>query len=91
MTEEKIKRITVATTIGAVVLLCFLIFVLAFQVVKINASKKLEADYDAQILYLEELRNEGADKIALHKQSWIVQARARELGYDFDMDRYVND
>ena len=91
MTEEKIKRITAATTVGAVVLLCFLIFVFVFQTIKISAAKKLEAEYDAQISYLEELRDEGADKIDLHKQSLIVQALARELGYDFDMDRYVND
>ena len=91
MTEEKIKRITVATTVCAVVLFCFLMFVFVFQIVKISASKKLEAEYDAQISYLEELRDEGVDKIDLHKQSWVVQARARELGYNFDMDRYVND
>ena len=93
MTEDKLKRVTVAATVCSVVLICILLFVLIFQVITIIVKNNRIKDYNEQIQILKELKEERADELDIHKQEWKILARARELGYRFpgDIDVTNND
>ena len=87
MTESKFKRIVVASTVGAVLLLFILIFIMVYQLVSI---KVYNSEYDAimaKIEVLEELKKEGADTLEIRKTSFWIEEQARKLGYRFDGDK----
>ena len=93
MTEDKLKRVTVAATVCSVVLICILLFVLIFQVITIIVKNSRIKQYNEQIEILKELKEDTADELDIYKQDWKIQARARELGYRFpgDIDVTNND
>lgn len=80
MTEAKFKRVIVALTVGAVILLVTLLSIMIYQLIEIASEKKKEAEYNQSIERLIYL-NQIADKTMEQRQEyeWIVQ-RARELG-----------
>ena len=86
MTEDKLKRVTVAATVCSVVLICILLFVLIFQVITIVVKKNRLSYYEEQIAILNELKADKADELDIYKQDWKIQARARELGYRYPGD-----
>ena len=91
MTQEKFKRISIAATVCSVVLACFLVMFLAFQVITIVAKNNRLKAYDAEKAELTRLIEESSDKLDMYKQDWKIQARARELGYRFPGDVNIDD
>ncbi|MBQ9513723.1 MAG: hypothetical protein IJR66_01910 [Clostridia bacterium] len=86
MTEQKAKRVIVASTVGAVLLLFILLSVMVYQIVKIRIEKKR---YDELVTICEEYKNlneEGKKTIEARSSYWWIVQRARELGYVFDGD-----
>lgn len=89
MTDDKAKRVIVASVVGAVVLFVILLSVLIFQYIKINVSNR---EYDSLVAQIEEYKElyAGAEDSLKAREDlyWIVQ-RARELGYEFDGENLV--
>ena len=86
MTEQKLKKITIASTVTAVVLLAVLLFVLAFQIISIIVKKNELKKYDEQIIEYNKLISEKSEELDIYQADWKIQARARELGYKFPGD-----
>lgn len=86
MTEEKSKRINVALTIGAVILLIILIFVMLYQIIAISNTNKKNQELNDAIAEYDRLIAEGEEiKEGRSNSSWII-LRAYELGYYFEDD-----
>lgn len=87
MTEEKIKKITVASTVCAVCLLFVLLFVfLVPSLISMGSKKKQLAEYEKEKQHYQELIENASDDLALNKELWVIVSRARELGYRFPDD-----
>lgn len=87
MNEGKLKRVIIATTVGAVLLLVILIAVMVFQLISIGVHKKKEAELNAQIAIYKELKETSEDALEERSAYWWIVQRARELGYYFDGDK----
>ena len=88
--ESKSKRIIVALTSGAVILLFCLIALMVYQMIattgKKNEIKRLKSDIAA----LERTLEQGEDTLETRKQRWYIERRARELGYAYADDIIVD-
>ena len=81
MTEEKAKKLVIASTVGAVLLVVILIAVMVYQLIAIGVETKRKNEYESAIAEYNRLIEEGEDLLVLRsKKAWIVR-RARELGY----------
>lgn len=86
MTEKKAKRVIVASTIGAVLLLFILVSVMVYQLVKISIEKKRYNELVSMCEEYKALNEEGKQTIEARSSYWWIVQRARELGYVFDGD-----
>ncbi len=92
MTESKAKRMIVALTVGAVLLLVCLLSVLIYQLIAIGKQEKELADLNAKIELYHQMIEDGEDTLEVRStRQWIIR-EARQLGYIFDGDKiYPND
>ncbi len=89
MTEEKAKKVIVASTVGAVLLAFVLIFVMIWQMCKINSDKKMIAYYNAKIKECNQMiKDEEDNKIAIMTKGKLIY-EARKLGYIFKGDTII--
>ena len=81
MTEKKFKRIIVATTVGAVLLMAILVMVMVYQLISIKVQKDKITLLENKIAYYQQL-NETGERVLEQRQleKWI-KIRAQELGY----------
>ena len=87
MNEGKLKKVIVASTVGAVLLLVILIAVMIFQLISINVHKRNDAALDEQIGIYKELKETNEDALKERSTYWWIVQRARELGYYFDGEK----
>lgn len=86
MNESKIKRLIVAITVGAVLLLAILLCILVYQLISIGIEKNKLDELEEEIAIYKALTKEETKTLeARQKQFWIIR-RAYELGYKFDGD-----
>lgn len=86
MTEEKIKKLIVSSTVGAVLLLFILLSIMVYQLIAIKVEQKNIAHLESEIVRLTELKEKGEDVYQIRQlEDWIVR-RAYELGYVFADD-----
>lgn len=86
MEESKAKRLIVAGTVGAVLLIFILLVVMVYQIIAISVKKNELAEYQAAIAHYERLIQDGEDTLeARSTKAWIAR-RARELGYIYKDD-----
>lgn len=84
MTEAKLKRLIVAVTVGAVLLLIILLFTMVCLLVSIQ-SKKNEYDYyQEQIAHYEKLIEEGEETLEARSLRVWIEREARRLGYVYE-------
>lgn len=84
MTEAKLKKIIVATTVGAVLLLIVLLSIMVYQLISIKVQKDKEEYLERKIAEYEALIEEG--ELIMEERSteeWLVRA-ARHLGYVYE-------
>lgn len=86
MNDAKCKRIIVASTVGAVVLVAVLLIVMIYQLIAIGVSKKEAEEYELQKAEYVRLIEEGETTLAARSQRRWLAKRARELGYSFETD-----
>ena len=81
--DEKFKRIVIALTVGAVVLLSLLIILMCYQLIKIGVERNKKAELYALIAELEVQRESGEDELEYLRTKEAVERLARELGYHY--------
>lgn len=81
MTEAKFKRVIVATTIGAVLLLAVLVSVMVFQLISIKVHNDEIAVLEQKIAYYTELNKTGERTLEERQLERWIKIRAQELGY----------
>ena len=80
MNESKLKRLIIATTVGAVLLLVILLSIMVYQLVSIGVHQRQIAEYDAQINAYHQMVAEGEDIIKIRTTREWIEWRANELG-----------
>jgi predicted membrane protein len=89
MTESKIKKLIIASTVGAVLLAIILLSIMIYQLIAIGVENQRIKDLNAQLDEIDMLIDEGIDiKEARLKKEWI-EYEARKLGYIFEGDRII--
>ena len=89
MDQNKAKRLIIATTVGAVLLLVVLVIILCYQFISISVYNNRIATINAMIAECDAKIAEGEDVIAKMKEKeWIIY-EARKLGYIFEGDRII--
>lgn len=83
MTEEKAKKVIVATTVGAILLLFILISIMVYQMISIKVEKNRIKYLEDQILKYEALIDSGEETIEIRKMKEWIEREARKLGYSY--------
>lgn len=86
MTEEKLKRVTVASVAGGILLLVILVSILIWQLVAISLEKNKKQELLDKIAYYDTVKNDKEKVLEAVSSKWWIEQRARELGY-----RYIDD
>ncbi len=86
MNEAKAKKLIIASTVGAVLMLVILLFVMIYQLADIAIKQKKIEELDAKIAQYEQLIQEGEDTLEARSMRWWIERRARELGYIYKTD-----
>ncbi len=86
MTESKFKRIVVASTVGAVLLLVILLSVLVYQLISIKKQNDLKNEYIVACKKYDDLIKQGEQDLDIWGSEWKIEERARELGYIYEDD-----
>lgn len=81
MTEAKFKRVIVAMTVGAVLLLAVLVMVMIFQLISIKVHNDEIAVLEQKIAYYTELNESGERTLEERQLERWIKIRAQELGY----------
>ncbi len=89
MTQEKQKRLIIASTVGAVLLVLILLMIMVYQLIAIGVENRRYNELTETIAEYEQLIADGEDSIKIQSTyNWIVR-RARELGYRFENDELL--
>lgn len=86
MTEDKFKRIVIAATVGAVLLMFILVSVLVYQLIAIGGQKRREEELIAKYEEYNRLTDEEKAKLDAVNSYWYIIQEAREMGYYFPDD-----
>ena len=87
MTESKIKRLIVAATVGAVLLIVIHLTIMVYQLISASVEKKRIDEIDAKIVEYRALIEEGEETKEARSMRWWIEREARELGYVYDGDK----
>ena len=87
ITEEKAKRLIVAGTVGAVLLMAILLMVMVYQLISISVKNREIAKYNEAIARYEALIEEGEETIEVRQLEWWIRREAERLGLVFKGDK----
>ncbi len=90
MPEGKQKRIIIACTVGAVLLVVALLFIMIMQMIVIGVYKGDESDLEDAIAEYDQLIELTGETYETRSMRWWIVERARELGYVFKDDVKLN-
>ncbi len=86
MSGEKQKRLIIATTVGAVLLLVVLLCVMIFQIISLAVNNGKKSELKENIARLEQLIESADQSIEVRSERWWIEQRLRELGYVYPGD-----
>ncbi len=86
MTETKAKRVIVASTVGAVLLLFILVTIMVYQMISIGVKKNRIEYLESQIAKYEMLTEQGLQTIETRSMREWIEREARKLGYRYSFD-----
>ena len=86
MTESKAKKMIVATTVGAILLLVILLSVMVYQMISIQTERNPIAQLENQIKEYKILIENGEETIEIRKMREWIEREARKLGYNYSLD-----
>lgn len=87
MTEEKLGKVIVASTVTAVLLLLILLFIMVYQMIAVSVKKSEIEKLEGEIKSYEEIIDQTQDEIDIRMSKWYIEKRARELGLQYDSDK----
>lgn len=87
ITEEKAKRLIVASTVGAVLLMAILLMVMVYQLISIGVKNRDLARYNQAIAKYEALIKEGENTKEIRSTRQWIEREARRLGLVFEGDK----
>ena len=85
MTETKAKKMIIATTVGAVLLLVILLSIMVYQMISIKAEENRIANLKEQIKQYEVLIANGEETIEIRQMREWIEREARKLGYNYTL------
>ncbi len=80
ISEEKAKKLIVAGTVGAVLLVLILLFVMVYQLISIGVYNKRIKNYEMQISEYNRMIEEGASAKETYQMEWWIRREALALG-----------
>lgn len=86
MTEDKIRKIIISSTVGAILLLILLLLVMVYQLIAIRVERNRKVELEQKIAEYEALIEDGEETYEARSLRAWIEMRARELGYVFDTD-----
>ena len=86
MTETKAKKLIVASTVGAVLLLFILVVIMVYQMISIQVKKNRIEYLESQIEKYEMLTEQGEETIEARSMREWIEREARKLGYRYTFD-----
>ena len=86
LSEEKVKRLVVAGTVGAVLLAVILLCVMVYQLISMSVYKKRIEDYNAKIAEYRRMIEQGEDSKEVFNTLWWIEREAMELGLVYPSD-----
>lgn len=86
MTESKAKKMIVATTVGAILLLVILLSVMVYQMISIQTERHRIAQLENQIKECKLLIKSGEETIEIRQMREWIEREARKLGYKYTLD-----
>jgi Na+/melibiose symporter-like transporter len=86
MTENKLKRIIVASTVGAVLLMLILLSIMIYQLISIKVQKDIADELDRQYKTYQQLIKEGEETIEARSMREWIEREARKLGLSYEFD-----
>ena len=89
MDQSKFRKIVIASTVTAVILLVTLLSVMVYQLVSIFTYKNAIAELEREIAAYEQMIDETGDTIETRSKRWWIELRARELGYIYSFEEIV--
>ena len=81
MTETKAKKMIIATTVGAVLLLVILLSIMVYQMISIKAEENRIANLKEQIKQYEVLIANGEETIEIRQMREWIEREARRLNF----------
>ena len=75
ITEEKAKKLIVASTVGAVLLIVILVTLMVYQLISIGVNNRRINDYNAKIAQYESLIEQG-EEIIINTETGKYSSRA---------------
>ena len=85
MTEEKAKKMIVATTVGAVLLLVTLLAIMVYLIISIKVKENKIEYLQTQIERYELLKNKGEETLEIRSMREWIEKEARKLGYTYSV------
>ena len=86
MTESKAKRLIVASTVGAVLLLFILVSIMVYQMITINVKENRIEYLKGQIAKYESLIEKGEQTYQTRSMREWIEREARKLGWRYSFD-----
>ena len=83
MSESKLKRVIVATTVGAVLLVVVLFSIMVYQLIAIQVTNNRISHLKQTITEYEEMIASGEDTIKARSTREWIEREARQLGYEY--------
>lgn len=83
MPESKAKRIIIATTVGAVLLVVILLFVMIYQLVTMSNYKKDIAELEKAIAEYNQMIEDGEQELEAKSKLLWIEREAKKLGYRY--------
>ena len=86
MTETKAKKVIVASTVGAVMLLFILVAIMVYQMITIRVKENRIDYYKDQIAKYESLTDEAKETFEARSMREWIEREARRLGLGYSSD-----
>lgn len=86
MTENKLKRIIVASTVGAVLLMLILLSIMIYQLISIKVQEDIGDELDRQYKTYQQLIKKGEETIKARSMREWIEREARKLGLSYEFD-----
>lgn len=83
MPESKAKRIIIATTVGAVLLVVILLFVMIYQLVTMSNYKNDIAELEKAIAEYNQMIEDGEQELEAKSKLLWIEREAKKLGYRY--------